>query len=122
MYKNPILKACYEAELLLPLLIILTVELSAHTANVFILASWLRTQFSVATANVLCNNSLHNYTLGYVDGLIFCPWCKTVFFLSVFLGFRFYYNDATAIHQLQDEVCSPPPVEDAHLQGPQYLY
>lgn len=42
--------------------------------------------------------------------------------LFLFLVFRFHYNDAAAIHQLQNEVCGPPPMEDAHLQGSQYLY
>lgn len=43
-------------------------------------------------------------------------------FYFLILGFRFHYNDATAVHQLQNEVCGPPPVEDAHLQGSQYIH
>lgn len=47
--------------------------------------------------------------------------CVTVFFFFSW-AFRFHHDDAAAVHQLQTEVCGPPPLEDAHVQSPQYIH
>ena len=35
---------------------------------------------------------------------------------------RIHHHDTTAVHQLQVEVGGPPPLEDAHVQGPQHIH
>lgn len=36
--------------------------------------------------------------------------------------FRLHYDDASAVHQLQVEVCGPSSMEDDDLQGTQHLH
>lgn len=118
VYVNLFLKAREKAHYCLSKLS--SLQVGVRAVSVFILASLLHIQFPIASANVLA------------CCLIYCPCVKIVyitwpvqcltFSLLFWGGVRFHYNDATAIHQLQNEVCGPPPMEDAHLQGSQYIY
>ena len=35
---------------------------------------------------------------------------------------RVYHDDPSAVHQLQDEVCGSPPVEDVDLQSFEHVH
>lgn len=47
---------------------------------------------------------------------------RFVFSNLFYSGSRLHHDDATAVHQLQNEVCGPPPMEDAHLQGSEHVH
>lgn len=47
---------------------------------------------------------------------------RIVFSNLIPLGSRLHHDDATAVHQLQNEVSGTPPVEDANVQSSEHVH